>query len=132
MGAEPWEYFVPYEPDIQAALDKLRDREFQAGRFRGSELAPATIDEALMNMEDQGTASILDIMHVADEPDFFTVAPLPDDELLDLYETTKPAGDMIRGNRDFYEEIERGQGVYIIVYDGDRPSEIFFAGYSFD
>ena len=41
MGAEPWDYFVPYENDIQAALDKLRQREFRAGRYRGSEDHPA-------------------------------------------------------------------------------------------
>ena len=39
MGAEPWEYFVPYEPDIQAALHKLRQREFagDAAPFVGLE-----------------------------------------------------------------------------------------------
>lgn len=30
MGAEPYEYTVPYEPDIQAALDKLRSRVFES------------------------------------------------------------------------------------------------------
>jgi hypothetical protein len=29
LGAEPYEYTVPYEPDIQAALDKLRSRVFE-------------------------------------------------------------------------------------------------------
>ncbi len=37
MGAEAWDYFVPYEANIQAALEKLRQREFRAGRYRGSE-----------------------------------------------------------------------------------------------
>jgi hypothetical protein len=30
VGAEPYEYTVPYEPDIQAALDKLRRRAFES------------------------------------------------------------------------------------------------------
>ena len=30
------------------------------------------------------------------------------------------------------EDLERGQGVYIILYNGDQPDEIFFAGYSYD
>jgi len=30
------------------------------------------------------------------------------------------------------EEIERGQGIYIVVHKDDRPSELFFAGISYD
>ena len=33
MGADPYWYFVPYEPDIESALQKLRRREFEAGRY---------------------------------------------------------------------------------------------------
>ncbi len=33
---------------------------------------------------------------------------------------------------DFWEDIERGMARYIILYDGDKPTELFFAGYSFD
>ena len=29
-------------------------------------------------------------------------------------------------------DLERGQGVYIVLYRGDTPSELLFAGYSFD
>jgi hypothetical protein len=32
LGGHPWFYFVEYEPDIDAALQKLRQREFDAGR----------------------------------------------------------------------------------------------------
>jgi hypothetical protein len=132
MGGEPWDYFVPYEEDIQAALEKLRQREFRAGRYRGSDLNPATIEEAIENMEADGTASILDIFTVADQPDFSTVAPLPRAELLRLFGTERPTRAMVEANMEFYEDIERGQGVYIIVYEGERPTEIFFGGYSFD
>jgi hypothetical protein len=132
MGAEPWDYFVPYEPDVQAALNKLRDLEFRAGRFRGSELRPATIEKALENMDADGTASILDIDHVADEPEFCAVAPLPVDELVRCFGTDKPTRAMVEANLDFFEDIERGQGVYIVAYEGGKPAEIFFGGYSFD
>ena len=76
MGAEPWEYFVPYEEDIQAALEKLRRREFDAGRFHLSELNPETIEEALENADADGTRSILDISDVSEAPEFCTVCPL--------------------------------------------------------
>jgi hypothetical protein len=31
MGGHAWFYFVDYEPDINSALQKLREREFRAG-----------------------------------------------------------------------------------------------------
>ena len=132
MGAEPWDYFVPYEPDIQAALEKLRQREFRAGRYRGSEDDPATIEEAIENMDADGTGSILDMMSVGETPDFFKVAPMPSEVQRRLFGTDKPTRQMIERNHDFWEDIERGQGVYIIAYQEDKPSEIFFGGYSFD
>ncbi len=33
MGGQPWFYFVPYEKDIDHALQRLKDREFRAGRY---------------------------------------------------------------------------------------------------
>jgi hypothetical protein len=39
---------------------------------------------------------------------------------------------MIEQNMEFFEDIERGQGIYIVVYKAGRPDEIFFAGYSCD
>ncbi len=132
MGAEPWEYFVPYQDDIDAVLQALREQEFAAGRFRGSELNPATIEEAFAAMEECGTASILDIAHVSDTADFCAVAPLPDEELVELFGTTEPTRETIQHDMSFFEDIERGQGVYIIVYNDGQPSEIFFGGYSFD
>jgi hypothetical protein len=132
MGAEPWDYFVPYEANIQAALQQLREREFRAGRFRGSELRPVSIDDAVINMEADGTASILDIDHVAAEPEFCAVAPVPADVLVRYFGTDQPTHEMVEQNGDLFEDIERGQGVYIVVYKDGAPAELYFAGYSFD
>ena len=132
MGGEPWDYFVPYEENIQAALEKLRQREFRAGRYRGSEDTPATMEEAFENMGASGTASILDIMFVDEEPNSCAVAPLPSHIQERLFGTDQPTREMIEQHMDFYEDIERGQGVYIIAYKDGKPSELFFGGYSFD
>ena len=98
----------------------------------GANCSPQPYEEAFENMDADGTASILDIERVADEPDFCVVAPLPKDELVHLFGTDQPTRTMIEQNMDFYEDIERGQGVYIILYKDGHPSEIFFGGYSFD
>ena len=70
MGAEPYEYTVPYEPDIQAALEKLRQRVFESKEFNGAELDPPTPEAAFQLTEADGTGSILDINRISDEPDF--------------------------------------------------------------
>jgi hypothetical protein len=132
MGAEPWSYFVPFESSIESALLKLRQRDFAAGDYRGSELNPATPEQAMENMDADGTASILDITSVTDSPDFCAVCPLPDAQLQSLFGTSRPTHEMIESNMEFYDSIERGQGVYIVVYKNDKPDEYFFGGYSFD
>ncbi len=147
MGAEPYWYFVKYQPDLSAALDALREREFQAGRYNPvisflkfpigpDSPAPgpehSSIEEALEEADADGTRSILDLNHIADSPDFFAAAPLDAAVLQGLFGTTKPTRAMLERNMDFFEDIERGQGIYIVVYRDDKPDEILFAGYSFD
>jgi len=132
MGATPWGNFAPFESSVDAALQKLRKRVFQSGEYRGSETRPATDAEALANMGPDGTSSILDIIFVSESPDFFSVCPLRDAQLKLLFGTTKPTHEMIESNMNFYEDIERGQGIYIVAYKNGEPSEYFFAGYSFD
>ena len=132
MGASPWLYFVPYDTDFQHALDTLREAEFRAGRFRGAELSPASIDEALENSADEGTASILDIVCVAQEPELCAVVPLNAEELNDLFGTAHPTRQMVESADALFERIDRGQGVCFAVYDNGRPSGIAFAGYSVD
>ncbi|HZT59418.1 MAG TPA: hypothetical protein VFA21_12480 [Pyrinomonadaceae bacterium] len=147
MGGHAWFYFVEYEPDVNAALQKLREREFRAGRYNPAVWFPefpvgpnspspgaqhGSIEEALEDSDADGTRSILDMERAADSPDYGVVAPLPADELLRLFGTDKPTREEIEESDELFEELERGQGVYVVAYAGGKPSEIFFAGYSFD
>jgi hypothetical protein len=143
------------EPEfcIRAAFDDLRCWVFLSGyylppvpypgsptpppspatSFRVSDIRKglADIKEALEDSND-GTCSILDLDHVAEAPEFNAMGPLPDGVLLRLYGTTKPTREMVRTNQGFYEEIDRGFGVYIVLYKAGEPDEILFAGYSYD
>jgi hypothetical protein len=40
-----------------------------------------------------------------------------------LYGTDRPTRAMVEANMDFLESIERGQGVYLVVYDVGEPRE---------
>jgi hypothetical protein len=119
VGADPYFYFTPYRKDIQAALQALREREFEAGhynpamgmvdppsymfqmRFPPDESWPSpgaqheSIDEAIEAAADSGTGSILDLSRVGSAPDFSTVCPLNDQVLIQLFGTTKPTRDLL-------------------------------------
>lgn len=138
---------MPYQADLQAALDGLREQEFNAGRYNPvmafikfpitpSSPAPGaehdSIEDAQEDADADGTRSILDIEAIADEPDFSVAAPFTDEELQDFFGTTQPSRAMVEGNFDLFEELERGQARYVILYADGQPSEIFFAGYSYD
>jgi len=146
VGAVPYWYFVRYQPDVEAALQELREREFRAGRYnpvmpfppfpvRPDAPAPGArhrrIGDALRASGADGTRSILDLGRVSEKPALGAVAPFPDDVLLRLYGTTRPTREMVEQGADS-GYIERGQGIYIPVYRGDQPDELYFAGYSYD
>jgi hypothetical protein len=147
MGGHPWFYFVPYQSDVNQALQSLRQREFRAGRYNpavpfpefpvaSTSAAPGaqhtSMEAALEASEADGTRSILDIQTIGKQPDYGVAAPLSSDQLMALFGTAQPTHDTIEDNMDFFEEIERGQGIYIVAYKDGKPSEIFFAGYSYD
>ena len=147
MGGEPWYYFVAYQKDLQRALDELREREFRAGRYNpvvrfpqfpisgdapGPGAGHRSIEAALEASDADGTRSILDMNRVGTDPDYGVVVQYPKESLVALYGTDKPTKDMVVGNMDFLNDVERGQGIYIVAYKDDKPAEIFFAGYSFD
>jgi hypothetical protein len=147
MGGDPYWYFVPYERDPQVALDKLRAREFAAGRYNPaipflefeepafSDQQPEhrypSIAKAIAAADADGTRSILDIARVGKELDYGVAAPLSTTRLRELYDTDRPTHAMLDGHA-FFEDIPRGQCVYVVVYADDAPSELFFAGYSYD
>ncbi len=132
MGAEPYQYTVPYEPDIQAALDKLRRQIFASKEFNGADLNPATPEAAFELTGADGTRSILDISRISDQPDFCCAAPLSPEECEQYFGTQKPTEVMVRESDELWDDLERGMARYVVLYDGDVPKGIYFAGYSFD
>jgi hypothetical protein len=147
MGAHDYWYFVNHKPDIDEALQELREREFQAGRYFPVTAFPefpvgpdspspgaghTSIKKAIRDAGETGTRSILDIQTIAAEPDFCVAAPVPEELLHSHYGTTQPTRPMIENNMEFLDEVERGHCVYIIAYKNGKPDEILFAGYSFD
>jgi len=168
MGANPYFHFTPYQKGIQSALDSLREQEFKAGRydpamsmadppsfmfafkFPPDETSPApgaqhnSIEEAIDAGAESGsgTGSILDIMRIANEPDYSAACALSPDELIRLFGTVEPTRQLVErvligsehsfGDNLFWEQLDRGQARYVVVYDNSEPREMFFAGLSWD
>lgn len=132
MGAEPYEYTVPYHPDVQGALDALRRRVFDSKAFNGAEFDPPTPEDAFEMTDADGTRSILDITRISDEPDFCCASPVSPEQLERYFGTQRPTATMVQRCGEFWEDIERGMARYVILYEADEPKGIYFAGYSFD
>jgi hypothetical protein len=147
LGADVYYHFVPYHKDVEVALQRLRQQEFEAGRYNGalprlrlhSETSDGkmfgghrTIDEAREAGGDSGTGSILDIDHLADEPAYCAAAPVPESTLRRLYGTTKPTHAMLQVQMDFIDDLDRGQCLYTVAFKNGKPDEILFVGLTFD
>ena len=146
MGGHAWWYLVPYEKDVAQSLEALRQREFAAGRYNPVVSFPnfpvdlrhapgrrhSSIEEAREDADADGTRSILDVSRISTTPDYDAVAPLDEGELIEFFGTTQPTAEEVEDCEDLFDQIERGQGVYVIVYEKEKPSQIFFAGYSYD
>src|ERR1700693_2034169 len=102
-----------------------------------------SVDEARDAATESGTGSILDLDRITNTPGFCAACPLPDGDLDKLFATRQPTrepvqrvlieGESIVDDDDaedpqelFWEQIDRGQGRYIVVYENSKPSEIFF------
>ena len=147
MGAQPYWYFTEYDLDVDAALQSLRRREFDAGRYNpvlrfikfpidSASPSPraqhSSIEQAREAAGADGTRSILDIESVGEIPDFGTAAPIDQTTLVDLYDTTQPTREMLESDPALFDHVERGEARYVIVYQDGQPNELLFLGYSYD
>ena len=95
--------------------------------------SPQTIDELLERNAESGTHSILDIDTVSETPGFGKVAPLTEQKLLEMFDTTQPTWNMIETKIEEIQALrERWMGTYIIVYQDGLPNQILFTGFSGD
>lgn len=147
MGASGWDYYVPYQPDLNAALRALQTKVFAEGDYwwaRGElgksaseyDNRPATFEELVSDewVRESGTHSILDMGHVlaeGEKPDYCTVEPVTPAEALEsagtqilTREHVKAIDGLVKG---------RWFGRCAVLHDErGQPAEIYFWGYSGD
>ena len=132
MGGHPYQYVVPYQDNVQAALDRLREDVFQRGNYYGAETRPASVKDALERAGESGTRSILDIERIAKKPALRCAAPLTPEELSRYFGDRAPTIDLVEQCDQLWEELERGMARYVLTYEDGTPASLVFVGYSFD
>lgn len=154
MGASAWEYVVPYQPDLGAALDALRRQVFATGDYvkPGSYSdvfhlpEPSSVDDLTEQeqywefMGISGTHTIIDVLHVVPADfigdEFATIRPLLEAECAELFGAPKPSRadyTPLAGSQRLYEYVTgRWTGRAAVLWDGGTPAEIVFWGYSGD
>jgi hypothetical protein len=152
MGASHWEYYVPFQPDLDAALQALKARALANGEYwwlfdewyDGSPdlrlPRPKTLaeyDAALEvneNLQSEGTHSILDMERVigpGEDAEPGTVEPVSPDEARDLTGRER----LTRADVPVIQDLadERWFGRCAVLHDEcGEPSEIYFWGFSGD
>jgi hypothetical protein len=153
VGASGWEYFVPYQEDLGAALAELREEVFRSGDWlwgtRWDDELDAVVQpprpvslEALdvlwaedEHMEEEGTHSILDMcwgmVGAGEEPFLCTVEPVSAEEAARV----TGGGPLTRAHLKelFPLAGKRWYGRCAVLHGDDgKPAEIYFWGFSGD
>jgi len=108
-------------------LKKEIKAELQARRSK----RPTSIDELVERAGEGGTHSILDIYKVSSRSSRGAAAPLSQKQLKKLFGTTKPTRERLEARLyDLMNLRPPWRACYVVVYKGDKPQEICFAGSS--
>ncbi len=153
MGASGWDFFVPYQVDMNAALVDACRRAFAAGDYfwpyefyreiLPSKPRPETPQELFddEHVRESGLHSVLDMYKViaaGEKHDIGTVRPLTEEEVRTHLRTDRPTRAMFeetQGHDDgnIWVLGDRWQGFCTVLYsDEGDPLEIVFWGYSGD
>jgi hypothetical protein len=139
MGASGWIYKVAFQPDVRQALEDLRWQVLRSGEYYrddgGDE--PASPDDALERQPEDGTHSIIDMMNgLSPTPEFGTVSPLTEQQLLAVFGTSTPSSESVETWLDHGGDNglrDRWEGLVVTGYTTDgAPEFLFFAGASGD
>ena len=164
MTSTAWGYLVPYQEDIQQALNEIKQHVFQRGEFftelgdllsflqsdqiqnlsqekieqikariniLEQEPIPVTIPALIQKNGDTGTHSIIDMQGISEEPKQHHISPLTDEEIEKYFGHTQPTLAMLeQNNNNILNLCEHWQGRYLLVYENQKPIDIFFIGIS--
>lgn len=126
MGSESWSQWVPFTKSLTKTFEVAKEEALEELGFDDEK-------EALEAFDADGTASVLDLSGFVDEPEPGQCWQLTADQLEALFDTTKPTRAAVEDAADqLVEELGRGEALCLVAYANGKPSEVLFAGWSFD
>ncbi|GAA3223375.1 hypothetical protein ACFO1B_36305 [Dactylosporangium siamense] len=142
MGASGWDYLVPYDGGVEAALKRLRAEVFASGDYYWTygedRPKPATEEElwADHNVRESMTHSVLDIFEVGTgDPwggrTFGKTFEVTEAECTAVFGTPRPTADDLGSDLEEPTQqllAERGVGRHLIIHGADGPAQILFFG----
>lgn len=147
MGASGWDYYVPYQADLEAALQDLRRQVFETEDYYWdpwdddlpdgvAKPRPESIEELWEdeNVQEEGTHSILDmhrVLRTHEEPDYFTVQPVSPTEALRAVSTDRLTRAHVVALKPLASRRWFGRCAVLHNAAGE-PEEIYFWGFSGD
>lgn len=120
--------------DLEEFLAWMLENDIEA--YRRARQPVTDIASLLRVQAESGTHSILDITEgVSPTPRDGAVSPMTGEELVMSFGTLEPSHEQVRAWLDDPRRAvsrDRGQGLYVVIFDGGVPSEICFEGHSGD
>lgn len=121
------------EDDDPAYEDEYR-AELRAFLENAEKNPPKSIEELLERNGPDGTHTILDMTGgISEKFKWFSVTRLPEESVFTIFGTNKPSRSQIEDREhDLLSILASAYSLYLIAYENDQPSEIFFIGISGD
>lgn len=127
-----FEEFLPKGINLTEDLKRIFRIEFE-NVLKAKKTVAATIEELLLKNGESGTHSILDIREISDSDDRNKSGRISDTDLQSIFSTLTPSKKQVEDNQmDIQTYRGRWMCTYVIVYENDKPTELFFTGYSGD
>ncbi|WP_221090780.1 hypothetical protein [Deinococcus aquaedulcis] len=143
MGGQLWWYVEPYDADVAAVVQQLKEREFEAGRYSPVIMFPAfpvtedspapgaghaNIEEAREAADADGTRTILDVPGLAAHPEDWGMKQLSHEELVALFGTAPPTLEQIQACDELTDALGWGESLYVVVHEAGHPTHLSFVG----
>lgn len=135
MGSSGWMYSAPFQKDIIALFSELQEKVFYERNyynpFMDEENPPSSIMDLLMECQECGTHSLLDIGCVSQTRDFATASPMTREEMIQFFGSDTPSLQTIKENsQKVMDTLDRWYCLFCTAYEDNSPVETVFIGVS--
>jgi hypothetical protein len=122
--------FIRSEQTQHISQEKIEQIKARINQLE-QEPIPVTIPALIQKNGDAGTHSIIDMQGISDKPKEHHISPLTEDEIIKYFGHKQPTLSMLEQNdNNILSLCEHWQGRYLLVYENEKPIDIFLVGIS--